>query len=228
MAFQEWFSRVKTMPVPQPVPEAMPVAVMEESVVAKQPVPVPKGADVVLSLMEADELSAYAEVAQELGFDTPAFQQERFKAFLKTQGLVLYDAKQVESFLTDQYGEPRTVKRERWDGRPPVVASWGWRPMRTVDRGEANGGFGFWGSHVNGSVMRSASAYDKAIPLPVLLTARNVAKEFPGAKFFVSDEVRDADLPLPVLDPFLMVEYGGTRFIIERWDEPNFRHKEKH
>jgi hypothetical protein len=93
---------------------------------------------------------------------------------------------------------------------------WGWRPLRAQDQtaGHTNS--------KNGTIQRGAAPYGKPIPYPVLLTVKAIRDEFPTAKFFVSDEMHAERIP----DPFLMVEIGGERFIVERWDEPSFRGKQ--
>ena len=62
--------------------------------------------------------------------------------------------------------------------------------------------------------------YGKPVPYPVLLTVDRIRSQFPTAQFRVSD-----DAPLQgdvVKDPFLMVSYGGSSYIVEKWDEPGF------
>ncbi|MBU6430224.1 MAG: hypothetical protein KGR26_14505, partial [Cyanobacteria bacterium REEB65] len=62
--------------------------------------------------------------------------------------------------------------------------------------------------------------YKKPIPMPVLLTVREISKAFPSAQFFVSDEA--SEMPGAPKDPFLLVRLHGENFIVERWDEPGF------
>ena len=56
------------------------------------------------------------------------------------------------------------------------------------------------------------------IPIPVMLTIDRIESLYPSARFYISD-IRD------VKDPFLAVTVDGadTLFVIERWDDPNFR-----
>jgi hypothetical protein len=217
--------RVKTMAVPSEVPAdalVIPsaVAVMEAPAASvREPVPAPAGRPV--SVDASLELDAYQDVASELGFQPTVLVEERFRAFLATKGFPVYDYAEVAAYLTDQYGPPvpREVKPTDWDQRR-FSATWGWRPLRQADASRG-AGINIWGFQHNGVVMIGSAPYHKAVPLPVLLTARDIVREFPDAQFFVSDEIRPQDIPL--LDPFLMVTVAGKSFIVERWDEPSFR-----
>lgn len=65
--------------------------------------------------------------------------------------------------------------------------------------------------------MRSLTGYDKPIPQPVLKTALRIRTSLPRADFEVYEFFQEE-----VLDPFLVVSYGDTKYLIEVWDEPDF------
>lgn len=149
----------------------------------------------------------YAALVAELGIHSGAVDLETFKALVPRAGLRIYHDEEVRQYLHGKYNVPvGDLSRE---------VLWGWRPLREVDRTPGRM-VGF-----NGKIQRSAPAYTKPIPLPVLLTVKTVRDACPSAKFFVSDEMQAERIP----DPFLLVEIGGQQFVIERWDEPAFRAK---
>lgn len=231
---------VAEVEAPPPVPEP-----------PKEVVPVPD-AEIASTAEMGDELRAqYVALASELGVTQPGLLKDAAKAFFRDRGTRLYDHAKVHAYLDDQYG--KETEHEQVTGSQCNcckngmhvnkfhAATWGWRPLRASDRHpeppprpqQSNGMFiGGWGDYL-GSTENNAiwngwyiATYAKPLPLPVLLTAKEVVTAFPSAKCFVSDdmskEAYQAGLR-PVLDPFLMVVIEDERFIIERWDEPAYR-----
>lgn len=157
---------------------------------------------------DAEAIDAeYAALVAELGIHSGAVDLETFKALVPRAGLRVYNDEEVRQYLHGKYNVPvGDLSRE---------VLWGWRPLREIDRTPGTM-IGF-----NGRIQRSAPAYTKPIPLPVLLTVKTVRDACPSAKFFVSDEMQAERIP----DPFLLVEIAEHQFVIERWDEPAFRAK---
>lgn len=157
---------------------------------------------------EAEAIDAeYAALVADLGIHSGAVDLETFKSLVPRAGLRIYHDEEVRQYLHGKYNVPVG------DLSPAVL--WGWRPLREIDRTPGTM-IGF-----NGRIQRSAPAYTKPIPLPVLLTVKTVRDACPSAKFFVSDEMQAERIP----DPFLLVEIAEHQFVIERWDEPAFRAK---
>lgn len=187
--------------------------------VRREPVPVPEASIEPVTLMTDDLRRQYSALAAELGISQPGLLEDEALAFFRERGTRLYDQSKVNAFLTDQFGaEIPATEGQRQHYGIHTIATWGWRALRRVD---VEGGGGGWhnpssnGAHIGG-------LYNKPLPLPVLLTVKEVAARFPSAMFFVSDEVHSSDLRR-VDDPFLLVLIERTRFIIERWDEPGYR-----
>lgn len=222
---------------PPPVPEP-----------PKEPVPVPD-AEIASTAEMGDELRAqYVALASELGVTQPGLLKDAAKAFFRDRGTRLYDHAKVHAYLDDQYGKETTHQQQTGahcnccpEGRHVNkfhAATWGWRPLRAGDKHappppqldqQGMSGWGnYRGSTKNNSIWSEwhISTYAKPLPLPVLLTAKEVVTAFPSAKCFISDdmskEAYQAGLR-PVLDPFLLVVIEDERFIIERWDEPAYR-----
>lgn len=158
--------------------------------------------------VEAEPIDAdYAALVADLGLNSGPVDVERFKGWLREQGLTIYQRDEVQEYLHCKYKVPV--------GNISSRVHWGWRPLREQDRvsGAAD-------SH-NGAMQPSTAPYAKPIPYPVLLTIKAVRDTFPTARFYVSDEMQAERIP----DPFLLVHIGGQSFVIERWDEPSFRAK---
>lgn len=184
-------------------------------------VPVPAASIDSIPEMDDNLRKQYVAITEELGITLPGLMSDRARAFFRDRGTRLYDRTKVTAFLTDQYGAERVVS-DRSNGGRTRVATWGWRPLRSVDVSVSDGHWGFRPS-TNGEVWTTnVSPYAKAIPLPVLFTARDVVAEFPQARLYVSDELHANELRR-VDDPFLMVVIAVEYFIIERWDEPAYR-----
>lgn len=176
-----------------------------------QPVPVPDATVAPAPTISVDLLAQYRELVHELGVAQPGLEKEAALSYFRERGTRLYDGRKVHAFLDDQYGPERIDE----PGHLWVVASWIWRPLREKDRVPRTGVT----HRRNGAVASDLQTYQKPLPLPVLVTVREVAAKFPAARFYVSDEYRADE----VRDPFLMVVLGGEQFIIERWDEPGYR-----
>lgn len=164
-----------------------------------------------------DTLVEHQKLAASLGIKSDAGDQIRrreFEAFLKERGIRVYDRAQVAKYLTKQYGKP---KRSDWDG---WSGTWGWRPLR--DRDGSNNFFrSFERYHDNDQILLGARAYSKPVPIPVMLMVKELIAKYPYAAFYVSDEYTAP----PVPDPFLMVTFEANVYIIERWDEPNYKER---
>ena len=173
---------------------------------SRKVVPVPTAKEVATVESDVALLEQHAAISERLGVSSPAggeLERVRFEAYLRDAGLRVYDADQVRVFLTSQYG------------RKP----WAFRPLREADRPNVAR---WWDdSKPNGSIQAGLHCYEKAIPYPVLLTVERIVAKFTAAKFYVSDERRKSD----VSDPFLLVLIDAREYIIERWDEPNYRER---
>ncbi len=193
------------------------VAVVAESaaVIAKpEPVSIPEASTTLQQPQLGDALrTRYMALADELGVQQPGLAADAARAYFKERGTRLYDGEKVKAYLNDQYG-PAVLT----DGE--MFATWVWRPLRVRDH-VIGGVNGYSAPSSNGVVWQRAEAYKKPIPLPVLLTAKEVAQQFPDALMFVSDELYKNERV--IYDPFLLVVIGGEKFIIERWDEPAYR-----
>lgn len=212
-----------------------------------EPAPVPD-AELDASAELGDALRAqYVALAAELGVTQPGLLKDAAKAFFRDRGTRLYDHAKVHAYLDYQYGKETAHEQQTGahcgcckHGRHVnkfKAATWGWRPLRAVDKhpqpeGDGVMMMGEWGSY-RGSTKNNAiwadwhiATYAKPLPLPVLLTAKEVVTAFPSAKCFISDDMSRESYQAglrPVLDPFLLVVIEDERFIIERWDEPSYR-----
>jgi hypothetical protein len=222
-----------------PLPSAR-VAVMEPEVaapaiaavaLAEPPAPVPIPDASVEPVAEiADALRRqYLTLSAELGLHQPGLLRDEARAFFAARGTRLYDHAKVKAYLDDQYGKEGVVIDPRFVGvvGEPMTRgepTWGWRPLRAKDvRPTENNTFG-WGTPTsNDALWPTARQYSKPVPLPVLLTVKEVLAQFPGAHCYISDQIQTYEHRAPVLDPFLLVTIEGERFIIERWDEPAYR-----
>lgn len=169
-------------------------------------------------------LAQYNEAATAIGFAPPALAVERFKALCAEYGIRHYDRAAVKAYLDVKYGgESKTVMMRVYDPSierrvemPADRATWGWRPLSGAGEGLRRM------PPASDWCLDGAANYDKPIPYPVLLTAQRIKQVAPSAVFYASDEIREADMPA-VRDPFLGVRIGGEFFIVEKWDEPEFR-----
>lgn len=157
--------------------------------------------------LENEAISAYEGALRSVSStQTPALISLRLRRAIRDAGLHCYDSNEVVEFLDKKLG-----------GR------WEWMPLRYEDKWNVNsrslGGDLFTETKAR-NVRISFQIYEGAVPYPVLLTVKTIAKEVQEARFFISG------IPRPQGDPFLAVSNGfGDHFIIERWDEPNFRER---
>lgn len=170
----------------------------------------PVGSNPPAPAIAGEELNEYEQLAKEIGFAPPHLDVERFKAHLAELGLRVYDRAKVKAYLDQEWGKATST----FSG---TRVPWCWRPMREADR--RNNAFSLMDTD---QVMPGLAAYDKAVPMPVLMTVKNILEKFPDAKFYICDLVREHEQPQNK-DPFLMVEVGSESFIVERWDEPKYR-----
>lgn len=188
--------------------------------------------EVKVSAEEKATVKTYAELASGLGIKSAALFEARFKVFAAEEGIPIYDYGKVHAFMT---------AKAKADGK-----IWCWKPLREVDelnlwnspdRKEWPRGCGFFMERTflgfgyeflmfgeyeinrDNHGIPSRALYQRAVPLPVLITVDKIEKHFKGeAIFLVSDYVS------PNPDPFLAVFSGlSPLFVVERWDEPSFR-----
>ena len=162
----------------------------------------PVGQRVEKSDFAGVELKEYAAIAEKIGFTNGALLEAQLRDFFAEEGICLYDYSKVSLFLAEK------AKHEG----PALI--WCWKPLRKGDCGELASNV-TW--ETNGYI--SKSQYHGAVPYPVLLTVEKIAQRFgEQVHFFVSDyKAKDPD-------PFLAVTGVGIEwFVVERWDEPNFR-----
>jgi hypothetical protein len=199
------------------------------------PAPEPTSTDVTPLNTDVDLLTQHARLSEKLGVHSDSIDKVRtieFETFLNENGLRIYDRKQVDAYLTSMYGVEKKQSQEDFARRSGVrvmsssgfvlLPTWGWRPARSKD---VSRGDGLWLGAINGrngGIQNYTHQYGKPIPIPVLITMERVAEKFPDAQMFVSDEIDAREF---VKDPFLMVVYLGKHYIIERWDEPNYKER---
>jgi hypothetical protein len=150
--------------------------------------------------LSAEEFTEYQRVASAIGLDTQeAIFNERMQHCCAINGFRRYDGVQVENFLHSKLGKGK----------------WEWMGLRICDVEHLGG----WVSTTTvPHVPFSRKQYGRKVPLPVLLTVQRVLEEVPDAHFYISG------IPGVDDDPFLKVtRQNGNSFIIERWDEPDFR-----
>lgn len=170
--------------------------------------PAPQAAPVVVPEKADDN---YKALATKLGLRVVVAQTE-FVEFLAAEGIPTYDADEVHKWLK--------AKSDKQTKRAGTHVYYGWLPLRQADLNKA---------YTDGTSMASMglltqdgglvkSVYSKPVPYPVLLTVEKLVNKFGNqVSFWVSEIAKE-------LDPFLMViAPDGSRWIIERWDEPGFR-----
>jgi hypothetical protein len=192
------------------------VAIAEPPHVA---VPVPDASIEPVATMDDALRRQYRALVKELGLVQPGLLKDEALAYFRERGTRIYDKAKVAAFLTDQYGSEKVLTSdEQRNWGIATLATWGWRGLRRADAIHSES----WGGnpHTNGRMI--AGQYTKPVPLPVLLTVKDVSARFPDAHFYVSDDVTTGDLRRGD-DPFLLVIIERTNFIIERWDEPTYR-----
>jgi hypothetical protein len=152
--------------------------------------------------LKSEELAEYCAVAERIGVKNSALIEERLRRFLEDENIHEFDEWQVVSFLNHKLGKD----------------NWHWRGIRQCDVDELPGS---WSMTVhNQKIYFSNKVYGDAIPLPVLLTIEKIQNAVPDVYFYVSTA------GLPDEDPFLLVTSRGIgSYIVERWDEPDFRER---
>ena len=171
------------------------------------PLTPPVGQQVEKSDFAGVELKKYVTVAEKIGFVNGALLSAQLRDFFAEEGISLYDYNKVSSFLAEKTKIERTKTNKRY-------LVWCWKPLRMSDLNQLTNNVP-WGE--NGGI--SSELYHGAVPYPVLLTMEKIAQRFGDqVRFYVSDYASVNP------DPFLAVSgIGIDFFIVERWDEPNFR-----
>jgi hypothetical protein len=192
----------------------------------------------------------YATAAAVVGYAPPVkFVQNQFRVFCLEHGVPCYDRAQVKAYLDKQYGGATKQMAERvnptrdrmrglvgmagmWDPASDLfmvtrtVGTWAWRPL-----GHFGGPGQFFAFDPSDRTPPKTSdqlldyrfaTYDKPVPIPVLLRAKDIRQTFPQSEFFISDEIKESDMPA-IRDPFLGVRVAGEFWIVDKWDEPSFR-----
>lgn len=146
----------------------------------------------------------YQKLADELGLAVDHGEEAKLRAAVVDAGVGNYDRGDVDRYM-------RSIAKSR---------VWVWRPLRKADVGKINK-LGDRNVFTHGTVT-GGTPYAHPVPMPALLTVKQISEKCPSALFFVSDYA--AQRP----DPFLMVTTEqlfekDVYFIVERWDEPGFR-----
>jgi len=171
----------------------------------------PVSSPVPTSTPSTTELTEYETICQSIGIQSPASVIGRMLACLHDEKIPIYDLDEVRSFLNKKFGKHR----------------WAWQGLRKIDV-EHYTRWSDWHRQYQTETLafpgtawhNSNRVYPDAVPLPVLLTIQKVAKVAPEVLWYVSAPQVRGD------DPFLMAFVPGcTPYIIERWDEPNFRRR---
>lgn len=160
---------------------------------------------------EASAISEYVEACKAVDALTPAVRMLQLRHFLAERKMKEYDAEEVHKYLCDL-----ACKRQEEVGANRINIEW--MPLRKVDR-KTNIDWVQLGEAVRSSsvyCIQSRDIYPKVVPRSVITTVATISKEFPDARFFVSD-IKN------VQDPFLGVGFPGQVLaIIEVWSEPGF------
>ena len=150
----------------------------------------------------------YMETARKVGVLNGAMKEALVRGALAEMGLAPYRYEEVRAYLDGLFGRAKNWRH-----------TWGWRPLREVDRKTAELS-PEW--NTNGHTLNRT--YQLAVPLPVLHTIERLSAAVPGLGFFVSDQITAQDNAAG--DPFLVVMAPGMPIlVIEQWDEPNFTGK---
>lgn len=186
-----------------PEVDAQPIVAVEPVAEVKEPVPVPQSGPSRKPGISSEEMQEYMRVSTEVGIDCCTdLTREKLLACFREENIHVFNMKQVVAYLDDNLGE-----------------DWQWRGLRTVDAAHMPGGS--W-SHEVGKrkIFFAGDVYRGAVPLPVLLTVQKIQKAVPEVFFYVSARKNEDG------DPFLAVtnRWLGC-YVVERWDEPNFRER---
>ena len=163
--------------------------------------PIPNAYEVKPDL-NVDEFAEYRKVASAIGLtQSESIFNESMRQCMATNGLRQFNTNQVARFLNQKLG--------KW--------KWNWMGLRKSDVDHLKG----WYQEADGSKVEFGDQqYGRDVPLPVLLTVQRILEEVPDAHFYISG------IPGVDDDPFLLVtKQRGSSFIVERWDEPDFRER---
>lgn len=174
----------------------------DAAVQPKEPAPFPETYAAAKPTLDTPEITEYESLLAEIGIEeTPGITLEKLRRCLQDESLPGYNKSQVVAYLDEKLGK-----------------EWEWAGLRQVDVDHLSG----WVSHSEGQrdVTFSKRVYQGNVPLPVLLTVQKIQKAVPKVCFYVSSpKVVEGD-------PFLYVTSRGVAgYIVERWDEPNFRER---
>ena len=165
----------------------------------------------VSSIGSADEIEGYVALCEEIKAVTPAVRMLQLRHFLAERGIPEYDASEVDAYLFAIAAAARKLAGD-WD-----LWNISWCPLREEDKGVCFRWVRERGIEQGVRVQRETDLYHRLVPASVLSTVQTISKEFPDAKFFVSEISR-------VADPFLAVTFPGqTLLIVDFWAEPGFR-----
>ncbi len=163
--------------------------------------PFPSSHEARTPKLNSEEMEEYIRISSAVGIDccTDLIREKLLKC-LREENIHIFNENQVVAYLDDKLGK-----------------DWEWRGLRTADVEHLSG----W--HTNSEQRRvdfASEPYRGAVPLPVLLTIQKVQAAVPEVFFYVSAP-KDKDG-----DPFLAVTSRHlSMYIIERWNEPNFRER---
>ena len=159
---------------------------------------------------DTDFLKDYRRVAEKLGVAVRSpGSLTPFKTWLSTEGVPCYSEDKVKTYLNKMLGKNNTDYTH-------TSQYWLWRGARVNDTIIYNT------KYAGAPVGLTSLKYSKPLPYPVMLTMERIQGAFPNAGFYISDTYTDNE-KAAMRDPFLLVIVGDERYIVERWDEPNFR-----
>jgi hypothetical protein len=166
--------------------------------IARREIPTPSPASDLE--LQTEERKEYAVICEQLGIvDCTDLIREKLKSVLRDENIHIYDLKQVVKYLDQELGN-----------------DWEWRGLRPCDVEHLKG----WHTTMVRKVPFSDEPYRGAVPLPVLMTVKKIVEAVPEMHFYVSTPKGDDG------DPFLNVTRRNMgSYIVERWDEPNFRER---
>lgn len=170
-------------------------------------------------LVESEKQRSYEEVAKSLGFIPAELTRAQLLEFFETEGIKLYDYKQVCAWMTEK---KKQANAENWCWRAlrekDIIIGYHWGYSQ--ERGVWNDGF-----YSSQSKKWECRPYERLVPLHALEKVAKIEAKFGDqVKFFVSDyAARDAD-------PFIMVRPAKSEtgilanylLVFDVWDEPGF------
>jgi hypothetical protein len=196
-----WNKESGSVAVAEPV-TAVVEQVVEVPVVAKEPAPMPSRGASRRPKLVGDEMAEYIRVSEEIGIDCCTdLVREKLLRCLDEESIHVYNHKQVIEYLDEKLGN-----------------DWEWRGLRTIDAEHLAGFHTIQDGARN--VNFTKEPYRGAVPLPVLLTVKKIQAAVPEVFFYVSAPKNNDG------DPFLAVTSRQLgMYVVERWDEPNFRER---